>query len=283
VTFTRVYEAWAQQLFLDDKVSLLVGLHDLNSEFYVTDTSGLFFNSSFGVGKDLSQTAVNGPSIFPNAAAAIRLRVEPTKSFYLETALFNAQAGDPAQPQGTHFRLGANDGQLFITEAAYFRGRSEGQKLYGKYGLGVWSYTRTFDNLAQTVTDSSGNEVPLQSTSRGAYFLGEQAVSELASIFLRYGVASTDTNAVSRCLGTGVVFTGLLPSRDRDRFGLALARSTLGESSGGGAETTYEANYRVELIPGVALQPDLQYIVHPSADITIDNALVGAFRVELSF
>lgn len=37
-----VYEAWYQQMFAEEKVSLLVGLHDLNSEFYAVDSAAIF-------------------------------------------------------------------------------------------------------------------------------------------------------------------------------------------------------------------------------------------------
>lgn len=50
----KLYEAWIQWSFWYKKISLLAGLHDLNSEFYVTESSTPFLNSSFGVGRDLS-------------------------------------------------------------------------------------------------------------------------------------------------------------------------------------------------------------------------------------
>src|SRR5262249_4533294 len=48
VNTVKLYEAWVQQLAFEDRVSILFGLHDLNSEFYSTDTTALFFNSTFG-------------------------------------------------------------------------------------------------------------------------------------------------------------------------------------------------------------------------------------------
>jgi porin len=297
VNTAKIYELWVQQLFFEDKVSLLVGMHDLNSEFYVTDSSGLFFNSNFGVGKDLSQTGVNGPSIFPTTAPAIRLRAEPTKEFYCQFGAWNAQSGDPGNPYGTKFRLDAQDGLLLISEMAYLRGKLDQSKYPGKYAVGYWTYTRTFDSLNQSITDANGNAVPVQAESHGIYFLAEQTVHHNATVFARYGIASTQVNRFGTSLGAGAVLTGLLPKRPRDRFGLAIAHVTDGGeyknslASQGiafpGAETALEANYRIELLSGIAVQPDYQYIIHPQGDPVnhpgLANASVGALRFEVNF
>lgn len=34
---------------------------------------------------------------------------------------------------------------------------------------------------------------------------------------------------------------------------------------------------------GVDIQPDLQYVIHPSGDPHIDDAVVGILRLEASF
>jgi porin len=290
---TKLYEAWVQQVFYDERLSLLAGLHDLNSEFYVTDSSSLFFNSTFGIGRELSQTGTNGPSIFPVTSPAFRIRTEPSKEFYFQAAIFNGQAGDPSDPRGTHISFDAQDGFLFITEAAYTLNRGKSSGLAGKYGMGFWTYTRTYDHLTQTIPTSSGDAIPVQTTSRGIYFLTEQNVSQSTAVFLRYGIASTEANRFSSSLGTGIVFTGLIPHRPKDRFGLGFARAANGEeyqqlqASQGTpvttAESTIEANYRIELLRGIAVQPDFQYVLNPNTSPDIPNAAVGAVRLELNF
>ena len=51
----------------------------------------------------------------------------------------------------------------------------------------------------------------------------------------------------------------------------------------GKAETIVEATYKDEVLPGLSLQPDVQYVVHPGADPTIRNALVLGLRVQFDF
>ncbi len=69
----KLYEIWYQQSFNNEKFSFLFGLFDLNSEFDVIETAGLFSNSSHGIGPDFSQSGANGPSIFPTTSLSLRL------------------------------------------------------------------------------------------------------------------------------------------------------------------------------------------------------------------
>ena len=286
----KPYELWYQQLLLEDKVSILFGLHDLNSEFYNNDSASSFFNASFGVGRELSQTGVNGPSIFPITSTALRLRAEPTKSFYIMTAIFNAQAGDPNSLKGLQFRFGGGDGFLAITETGWVGTQSGKSSLPHKYALGSWSYNRTFDSVSTNVTDSLGNSTPVKVSNSGAYLIGDQNLTPLSSVFLRYGVAANQPNKSSSCLTSGFVTKGLLSWRPKDKLSLGVAIATptpdYNTASGGGltsSETTYELNYRIELPKGLVVQPDYQYVVNPSYRNTIPNAQVFATRFEINF
>lgn len=46
---SRLYEAWVQQDLFADRLSLLAGIYDLNSEFAVIEAAGVFLNSSRAV------------------------------------------------------------------------------------------------------------------------------------------------------------------------------------------------------------------------------------------
>ena len=269
--FVRVYEAWVQQLLFEKRVSILAGLHDLNSEFYVTDTSALFFNSSFGVGKELAQTGANGPSIFPVTAPALRLRIEPTPDFYLQVGVFNAISGNPDTLHGTHARLSPDDGLLTISEAAYVLNGED--VLTFKYGVGFWQYSKA--------------------PNSGTYFLIDQTLSKNVGSFLRYGIAAADENEVAKNLSAGFVLNGSLFGREKDKLGIAFTSAFVSEkhrndeAAAGNdlaeTETVLELNYRWEIMEGVALQPDYQYVFNPSMSKEISFASVIAARLELSY
>jgi porin len=75
----KIYEAWIQKNLLNNHLSVLVGLYDLNSEFYTLQSAGLFLNSSFGMGPEFAQSGVEGPSIFPDTSIGTRVAVKPPR------------------------------------------------------------------------------------------------------------------------------------------------------------------------------------------------------------
>lgn len=288
----RLYEAYAQQTWLDGNVSLLAGLHDLNSEFYVTSSSSLFLNASLGVGRDLSQTGFNGPSIFPVTAPSLRLKVQPAKTFYFQAAVFNGLSGSLNDQHGTTFSMNAHDGQLIIMEAAVLKGDAD-QKDYGKFALGTWTYTKTFNHLTSTVTAADGSTVAEQVPNHGTYFLAESFMTKNTALFFRYGIANGDANTFAANVSAGVNIQGLLPPRPNDRFGFAWTRvntsaayQSAQERAGTPAksfEETFELAYRLSLGRGVFLQPDFQFVHYPGADPEIPDAHVVIGRIEINF
>lgn len=281
---SRLYEAWYQHSFADKKASVLFGLHDLNSEFYVTDTSAVFFNSSFGVGRELSQTGLSGPSIFPVTAPAVRFRAEPTGDFYLQTAVFNGVAGDPHYSQGTHVRVSPDDGMLLISEAALLRkGGEKGDENFGKIALGTWAYTKSVDHQSES----------RQVIGSGSYLLLDQALTDKIAFFARGGVANNEAYPVTANLSAGLGFREPICGRTNDIFGIAATQVQAGDTykklqqANGtpieSGETTLEITYRAKLWRGLVFQPDYQYIDRPGFSKAVPWAQSYGARLELNF
>jgi hypothetical protein len=88
--------------------------------------------------------------------------------------------------------------------------------------------------------------------------------------------------------GAGVSATGLIQSHTNDvlSLGIAIARNSHNyrtNNPSDAAETALEATYRAKITEFFILQPDLQYVINPSTDPSLDNALVIAMRAEISF
>lgn len=94
-------------------------------------------------------------------------------------------------------------------------------------------------------------------------------------------------------VGGGLVYTGALPGRPGDRLGLAFASAANGDRFREAAafagtpverrETVWELTYRIEFGEAFALQPDVQYVVNPSTDPTLDDAWVVGLRFEAAW
>ncbi len=220
---TRLYQAWLQQLFLDERVSVLAGLYDLNSEFYSTESSAMFTHPTFGIGAEFAGTGKNGPSIFPTLSAAIRVKTVPAPGYYLQAVTLDGVPGDPNNPEVTHIKLNAGDGALNVIEGGIPLGSPENAH-NNKLAFGVWQYTARFDDIL----DVDANGDPVQRACYGAYALLEKVLQykhdsndSQISGFFRIGQTEGDTTQFDLALSTGIVFTGLFAGRENDELGIA--------------------------------------------------------------
>jgi porin len=264
----RPFEAWLQ-IPVADHVRAKAGLIDLNSEFDVQSVGALFLNSSFGIAPDFSQSGLNGPSIFPVTSPGLILAAGQDKSGTVAIGVFDALPGDPDHPHA--FLPGAigRDGALLVAEAGIPVGRT------GELQVGGWRYTNRFDRIDMRGRGSSGGGYALL---QGALAGDDKGVALRG--WARVGIATGGVEPIGVYVGGGLTFG------DDDRMiGLAVAHARLGAAafeSGYGdrrAETAIEWTAYRKLSRFVAIQPDVQYIVHPSWTSTTRNALVIGLRL----
>jgi len=282
----RLLEAWYEHRFLDDRLALLFGLHDLNSEFNALEYASLFINSSFGISPDISQT---WPSIFPTTSIAARLRAHPTENSYLLAAVYDGIPGDPDNPSRTTIKLEQGDGVFAAAEAGLTESEP-GKQNYYKLAAGAWLHTAEVENF-----DGEKND-----TNSGVYLIAEKMLFEETvegqglGAFMQLGFAHNDWNQITRYWGAGFHYIGLIPGRNSDMAGLAVASARNGDKfmkfskdvemkDVEHTETAIEFTYRAEICPWLILQPDVQYIINPSMDPSLKNALQIGVRLEWIF
>jgi len=108
-------------------------------------------------------------------------------------------------------------------------------------------------------------------------------------IFTHIGFSPQTSSFINFYIDGGLTYKGLLPTRDNDVLGVAFAYGHLSNNpqdnkgrSNPGYEIVWEATYQIELVSWLSLQPDLQYVIHPSGT-NIANALVLGARTTVSF
>lgn len=299
----QLEELWLEHNVQTANVSILGGLYDVNSEFDRLQSAGLFLNSSFGIGPEFSQTGIDGPSIFPRTALGLRLAYKPQANVVLRAA---AMDGVPLIRD--HDRLRAfqpGDGWLYVAELALLErpgarpppdarlriGRNAMLPMYaGKFAVGAWHYTTTLDRLVPdegrtTQHGATGYYAVVDRTVWHAPHDGERSVS----LFGQFGAGDPEVARFGRYVGAGAVLAGPFASRPQDELGLALAVARNGRPWRQQAarpttatERSIEVTYLAQVCDWLAVQPDLQYVVHPDTDPTVRNALVFTLRFELS-
>jgi porin len=285
VRAVRLYEAWVEQRF--GRASVKFGLYDLNSEFDEHVTGSLFLNSTHGLGPDLSQSGLNGPSVFPVTSLAVRADYQFGERLRVRAAILDAVPGDPARPRRTAVRLGGAEGALLIGEAQYSTRSTRAI-------LGYWRYTAGFAPVGAAPPSGRhrGND--------GLYMMVEQRLSRVGvdgerglAGWVRLGLAEDRFNAIDRNLSGGLVFTGPSAARPEDQLGIAVSRARFGgpyraAMAAAGTPSTrsefaIEASYRAVLTRSLSVQPDIQYIINPGGDPGLRDALVFGLRTQFGF
>jgi len=240
-------EAWIQQNLLGNRLSVLAGRYDLNSEFYRLDAADVFLNNSFGIGPEFSQSGKGGPSIFPNTSVGARFEVKPIEGIVLRSAVLD---GVPVERSNGWDVFARGDGLLIVNEAAFLYrlpaegplrlprrfmiGREAQSPPYeAKIAVGVWHYTASFPDLSRT----QGNATPVtHHGSTGMYVIGDAVVyrddvGPRVRVFGQIGLGDPRVNRFGLYTGGGVDLVGVVPGRAKDEIGFGIAAAIMGTSS----------------------------------------------------
>jgi porin len=300
---TRLHDLWLQQQLLDGKVSFRLGQIALDDEFYISQYSANFVNSTFGCPDLLSTDLPSGGPCYPFAVPGVRARVAPTTGLSISAAAFNGNPAPsgPADPQvrnssGTNFLIGEG-GSLVIAEMAYaFDTEPISSLLLSDVKLGGWYHTADFldlrrDTLGRSLADPASNRIAAtHSGNFGLYLVVDKmlwrrpdtATQGLAA-FLRVGSAPPNRNLISLEVDAGLTFKGPFPGRELDLLGVAAGYGRIGGATRGldrdeirftgigGTIRDYEAvleiTYQARIAPWWTLQPDFQLIAHPGGRV----------------
>lgn len=315
VSSFKLYEAWVQQNLFINRFSVLAGLYDVNSEFDVMQSAGLFINSSHGMGAEFAASGLVGPSTFPFTALSLRLRTQLNRSLYLQTIIADGVPGDPNDSDENAIVIRKEEGAFLAAELGWYLFKEDGSEVRQsgmetrtrrkhigrevaadyelKLGVGVWAYTSNFE----LVRKETSTEFTTFARDKGIYALLDwrtyhepQDKTQGLAIFLRLGFAEDDASRFNFYGGAGLVYTGLPPGRGEDEMGLALA---VANNSGyfksispeplDNAEITLEFTYRTQLAPWLAFQPDTQYVINPGTVPNLKNAFIFGIRFEITF
>ncbi|MBV8939969.1 MAG: carbohydrate porin [Alphaproteobacteria bacterium] len=285
----KIYEAWVQQKAFGDVLSVRAGQYAVNSEFYVTDASGLFINPGFGFGNEFTCSGVNGPSIYPYAAVGVRVKAQPSASTYVQAAVLDGVPGDPYKDRGTHIRINPDDGLLAVAEAGYRN------SAFGHYGIGAWHYTMRSNDWVETWPSGT----PKKDQNEGVYLLAERTFwqdegnsDRAVDTFIRFGTANENVNRFSYGWSTGIVYYAPIAQRKDSQVGLGIGGNhnsdryrqsvTLAGGSAQSNETHIELTYYDKLMPWLSVQPDLQYTLNPNTDPHLSNSWTIGMRIRFT-
>ncbi|MFZ6768434.1 carbohydrate porin [Undibacterium sp. Di26W] len=286
-------ELWLEKNMLDDRLAVLVGLYAIDSEFYVTDSSGVFLQPAMGMNISVGQTGKNGPPIYPMASFGTRLRYKsPDKNSYAQLALLDGVPGDPANPRGSHIKFDKGDGVLLMAELGHF-GEKPGadEKAIHKTAIGMWRYSADYDDLSSV--DAHGKR--LQRKNFGWYVLTERTLLPKAGHpgqglqgFLRFGTAQKNVNQSDWSANLGLNYVGPFAGRDEDQLAIGMTYAHASKkhrllNKSDNYESIVETTYKMQARPWLVIQPVVQCVFNPNMDASLKKAWVAGLRTEVAF
>lgn len=322
----RLWELWYRQKLFDDKLSFKFGDLVVDDDFIVPDyyysiASPSFLNQTFfypTMAFDVYDIPGlpprhHGLPATPNAAPGAVLRWDPVPQFYAQAGVYS---GEPDQSSsGTHFNISQTAGALSYYEIGYrLNQQTNDTGLGGSYKLGAWFHTGAFDDVYDGVTAAAfpGTSVGLHQYNYGIYALAEQQLyrevgkSDPAQQglvgFVRAAGAPADRNLAELGVDGGLVYKGLIPTRDWDSLGLAASYlkishdirdaqrdiNTTVVGFGGPApfakladyEGVIELSYKAQMTAWWTIQPSLQRVFHPGGRVSADIPDAWVFIVQ---
>lgn len=256
----RLYEGWYKHNFFNEDLSVLIGIRDLNSEFDVINTAGLFINSSHGLGGELAQTGELGPSTYPYTAFGVELIGKPADNITVKAIALEGIPGsfeiDNWQPN----LFGSDKGFFIATELALTfnlekrrasdtifnrprkrrfcnRRRMHGRSIDNSITqsssgdrnlsvkIGSWFYTSEFDDIyeASILSDCKKHEDNLGFYTSMEYIhpIGGSNNTALGT-FARFGIANPNINCNHYYIGAGITLSNIFSDND-DQFGISTA------------------------------------------------------------
>jgi len=298
---TRLFEAWFEQEVLGGLASIRIGQLAADSEFLNSDFDALYWNGTFGWPNfSANNLPGTGPG-YPFATPGIRLKIKPDAQTTLLLGLFNGDpAGSGfdfslAQVDnccGINFRL--QDPPLAVGQAEFDYTLPLGPRgLAGKLRLGSWYHFGPFNDQfvardgLPLVAPASNGEALFHTGDAAIYAILDQMVWTAPGddpwkgigAFIQVMAAPPDRNLVSLEIQAGLNFMGIVPRRPVDIFGAAFSYTRVSPFVSASQrleaglsddrilvqnyEIMLEATYQAEIVQGLVLQPEFQYVFHP--------------------
>jgi porin len=301
----RSNELWFQQNFLNNRISIRVGELAADSQFDLSTYSAVFLNGTFSWSPYLYTNIPNGGPGYPMGAPGVQVVLTPLNWLTYQGAVFQGNVfAQDVNRHGFRWDLNASNGYFSIHELILRTNQgSTVSGLPGEFKIGGWFDTVPDPNVASS-----------QPWNYGLYFIADQMLyrvprpdstsvlrnnskqttvasgtDEGLGIFTHIGFGPQSSSLINFYFDGGLNYKGIIPTRNNDVLGVAFAYGHLSNnpqdnegSSTPGYEIVLEATYQMELTQSLTLQPDLQYVIHPSGT-NIANALVLGAQATVSF
>lgn len=226
-----------------DKFKLFAGVRNVNEDYFISDGTGLFVNSSHGIYPTIAENYPLGN--YPLSTLGIHANWTLNDNWTVQGSLYNGVARQLFGPDHGLLDIREDDGIFFMGDVNYHHD----SKLPGTYYAGV-SYANKIH----------GEEMTEDKTNFTYWVYGEQSIYKSGDSHVDLMAQFSQNLSVDfgckRYMGAGVLLYNILTDKIDNTFGINVNNADYDF----GDETVLEATYSLQLTDHIGIQPAYQRI-----------------------
>ena len=288
---TRLVHLALEKITAGGHLSVVGGRIDALDDFATSPLYCYAQNLGF-CGNPLSIPVNASVPSYPNTAWGLRARWSFTDNVYAMTGVYDAFSRFRANRyHGVDFSIRHDSGVAVMQEFGWQPLIARRLGLPGTVKVGG-VYTSEPKVKFESGNRRSGT-YDVYATIQQKLWEEPGAAYQGLSGFLAVTYAPADLNTIEHFVDGGLLYTGLVPGRDRDVLGLYglyghfspdLSRSQVAHHAPGlDHEAVLELNYQYNVTSWLYLQPDVQAVLRPSGTGRVPDALVLAMQLGVTF
>jgi porin len=288
--------------FLDDRLDLAYGRIVANDDFLRSPSYCQFINNSFcGSPQAVFLQTPFAFTAYPTAAWGMRSRYDTaSRNWTFQGAIYDADPnltdGNPASdgnPHGTNLSFGDN-GVTLVGEVHFHRNRDSTEALPGVYKIGGFYMNGDYEDISKTDNSTTEENAMFWLLADQALYREAPGSDQGLSGFGALVFSLKDkVNTLNSYFNAGFLYKGLFGGRPKDVTGVAFTTGwfsdelNVARESEGKKDKDYEAvievNHKFVLTRGIAITPNIQYVIRPAGTGDIDDALLLGGRLSVQF
>lgn len=244
-----------------EKFKLFAGVRNVNEDYFISDGTGLFTNSSHGIYPTIGANYPLGN--YPLSALGIHANWAIHDNWTVQGSVYNGVARQLFGPDHGLLDIRKDDGIYFMGDANYHHD----SKLPGTYYAGA-----SFSNKrhGEEATENKGNFAYWAYGEQSVYKVGNRHIDLMAQFSQNLSVDF----GCKRYMGAGILLYNIFTDKIDNTFGVIVNNADCDF----GDETVLEATYNIQITDNIAVQPSFQRIWSMT-----DNYNAGLLRMNIEF
>ncbi len=285
----RLQQMYLQQQFFDGALTIAAGRLAPANTFAALPVFNNYLNG--GINPVPGSLTINDPTFMqspPGVEWGAQAVYHVTPAVQVSVGVYNTNPSAAAgADHGVNFSLQqGNRGVLTVVELDYQFNQAKGDAgMPGQYTIGGFYDSNTFSSLSVPAGTVSGNAGFYAMFQQMVYRDGGPGSWRGLTVWAEVAVSpNPSASAMPYFLGGGISYQGLIPGRGKDIASLGGISGTFSHHiPSTSAETVIEVSYQAALIPGLSITPDVQYVIKPSGNSRIKNAVVIGAQLAVTF